>query len=111
MLKKLIAVFLLTIPSLAFSDYAFYYGEINRIWANDNNGGFIVTYTAPSSLSDCKHYYAIFNSSEIQPEQLKNSYSLALAALMGGKTVGIVIDKSINGVDGYCYAKSIDITK
>lgn len=100
---------LLIVSSSAFSQPGWYAGEINRIWPHDKDGGFIVTFSGPSSLDDCKYKYAYFRLSEIGPQQLKNAYSLALSAFMAGTTVGIVIDKELDGE--YCHAYSIDIRK
>ncbi|MDF1642714.1 MAG: hypothetical protein P1U80_00850 [Pseudomonadales bacterium] len=90
-----------------------YTGSINRIWPHNGDGGFIVTFkpTAAglSSLDDCKHKYAYFYAGSIQPEMLKNSFSLALSAFHMGSLVGIVIDKDQNGE--YCHAMSVDVRK
>lgn len=91
----------------AFAAPAWYRGTVSRVWADDPNGGFILTFSEPSSLDDCTYKYAYFRSSDLQPAQLKNALSIALSAIYSGKQVGIVIDKSQN--NGYCYALSIDV--
>ncbi|MEX2964778.1 hypothetical protein [Microbulbifer sp. TYP-18] len=110
-MKKLLSIaFLLALSSNAFAAPAYYSGTINRIWAQDQDGGFIITYEGTSnSLSDCKHQYAYFVSSVQSPEMLKNSLSIALSAFHAGATVGVVVDKDLNGE--YCHALSIDLRK
>lgn len=109
MIKKLFLIMLLLSCSSAFGAAAWYQGTINRVWTDDQDGGFIVTFDGASSLSDCKHSYAYFRSTSMQPEMLKNSLSLALSAFHVGSTVGIVVDKDLNGE--YCHALSIDLRK
>lgn len=91
----------------ALSAPAWYTGKINRIWPHDNSGGFIITFSSPSSLGDCKHNYAYFKSTDLDPKQLSVSFSLALSAFHSKSKVGVVIDKSLN--DEYCHALSLDI--
>jgi hypothetical protein len=90
-----------------------YTGTITRIWPHEQTGGFILTFkntaSSPSSIGDCKHKYAYFSSTKLQPELLKNSLSFALSAIHTGSTVGIVMDKDLDGE--YCYAAGIDIRK
>lgn len=92
---------------------SWYTGKVNRIWPNGADGTFIITFKstsgAPSSLDDCKHNYAYFRASTIPLEQHKKLLSLALSAFHTDSTVGIVIDKTLNGE--YCYAISLDIRK
>jgi len=109
MIKKVIFFVLLFSCSSAFSVPRWYLGTINRVWPNEQTGGFIVTLSPPSILADCKHSYAYFQSSKLQPGLLNNSLTVALSAFHAGGTVGIVIDKDQN--DGYCHATGIDLRK
>jgi hypothetical protein len=107
MKKCILLVVLSVIPVSVYSDPAWYFGEITRVW-HYNDDGFIVTLNS-SSLSDCKHNYAYFKKSEIGSDQKQALYSMALSALHTGIKVGIVIDKQ--GEDTYCLAKSMDIRR
>lgn len=109
MIKKALTVILLLNCSPVFAAPAWYLGTINRFWPNDPNGGFIITFTAPSSLDDCKYSYAYFRTTDIQPDLLKNAFSVALSAFHAGSKVGVVIDKGPAGE--YCNATSIDLRK
>ena len=92
----------------AFSAAAWYTGNINRLWPDERDGGFIITFSPPSTLSDCKHNYAYARPS-LQPERLKNSFALAMSAFHTGALVGVVIDKG--QPDDYCYVLGIDLRK
>lgn len=71
MIKKIAIAILLLNCSSTFATPALYLGTINRVWPNDPNGGFIITFSAPSSLDDCKNTYAYFKSQYLQPDLLK----------------------------------------
>ncbi|WP_298769062.1 hypothetical protein [uncultured Shewanella sp.] len=109
MLKKFMLLLLLltSVPISATS--AWYLGTINRVWPNAQDGGFVITFSGNSSLSDCKHGYAYFLTSQLQPEILKNSLSVALSAFHAGSSVGVIIDKALH--DGSCLATGIDLRK
>lgn len=92
----------------SFAQPAWYHGEVDRVWPHDQEGGFIVTFTS-DSLDDCKHNYVYFKPTFMQPEQLRNSFALALSAFHSNSKVGVVIDKG--GVGEVCYATSIDVRK
>ena len=109
MFKKTLLILLLLNGSLAYSSPAWYQGTINRVWTDDPNGGFVVTYSGNTGLSDCRYGYVYFRPGNIQPDMLKNSLNLALSAFHAGSNVGIVIDKELNGE--YCHAMSIDIRR
>lgn len=61
---------------------------------------------------DCAHRYVYFDLSKLGELRLKHSYTIAMTAFATGKTMGTVIDKSINGSGGKCYATGMaaDIT-
>lgn len=109
MIKKALTVILLLNYSSVFAAPAWYLGTINRVWPSSQDGGFIITFSTPSSLSDCKHTYAYFKSEYVQPDLMKNAFSVALSAFHSGSTVGVVIDKGPAG--DYCYATTIDLRK
>lgn len=109
MIRKALTVILLLNFSSVFATPAWYLGTINRVWPNDPYGGFIITFTAPSSLNDCQYTYAYFRPSYIQPDLLKNAFAIAISAFHSGSTVGVVIDKGPAGE--YCNATSIDLRK
>lgn len=106
-MNKFLLIIVVLASSMSWSAPAWYTGEVNRIWPHDNSGGFIMTFSSPSSLGDCKHNYAYFKSAELDPKQLSVSFSLALSAFHSKSKVGVVIDKSLN--DEYCHALSLDI--
>lgn len=109
MLKKIIVLLLLLSSAPISATPAWYSGTINRVWPNAQDGGFVITFSGNSSLSDCKHGYAYFLTSQLQPEILKNAFSLALSAFHAGTTVSVIIDKALH--DGSCLATGIDLRK
>ena len=111
-MKIILALVMLATSFQALSVAAWYKGTINRIWPNEQSGGFIITYEnerTPSELSDCRHGYAYFRSVEHQPERLRAQFALALSAFHSGSKVGIIIDKAQNG--DLCHAAGLDIRK
>ena len=80
---------------------AWYSGQIERIYLV--SGGFIVT-MSNTALDGCQHGYVYFYDSVSGEKKIDRVYSMALAAQASGKTFGVVIDKSINGVGGRCDA-------
>ncbi|AIW18673.1 hypothetical protein B6A42_07895 [Vibrio coralliilyticus] len=108
-MKIVLAMLTFLVSFSAFSSASFYRGEISRIWAHDPEGGFIIVFQNPSSVSDCKNGYIQFNSNSMQPGLIKNSLSIALSAFHSNGTVGVVIDKQ--GAGEVCEALSIDVIK
>lgn len=97
----------LLITSVSNAQFAWYYGKISRIFMF--NGGFVLTMES-AALNDCKHSYVYFKDSQLGEATVNRAYSMALSGQATGKLIGVVIDKAINGVDGYCDSNgSVDI--
>lgn len=109
MMKMLSLILLGMISTPALATASFYTGKISRLWAHDPKGGFVITFSGNSSLSDCNNQYGFFQSDSMQPEILRNSLTLALSAFHTDSTVGVVIDKK--GPGERCDILSIDIRK
>ena len=83
---------------------AWYAGKVSRIaLTGGNDGSFIVTFDN-SNLDDCMHKYAYFRGSQLGDGRLKHAYTMALTSLTTKVSMGIVIDKSVNGSGGICEA-------
>lgn len=109
-MRKIVFVlaFLALSCSQGFAEPAWYVGKITRVWVFDGDGSFILTLDS-GSLDDCLHKYAYFKGASLPPDQLKASLGLALSAFHANSTVGIVIDKSLDPVNHFCQAMSIDL--
>ena len=100
---KLLVLPLFLMGSMAASaSNAWYSGVVTNISLLGNDS-FVVTLDT-SALDDCKCKYAYFNAGQIGVDTAKQAYTMALTSLTTGKTMGIVIDKSINGTGGECDA-------
>ena len=93
----------------AEAEAKWYFGTVDRIWPYNQDGGFIITFTEPSSISDCAHGYAYFTADMLPPEMMKNSMSVALSAFHSEAKTGVIIDKGQPGES--CLAKGIDLRK
>ena len=103
----LIAVMSMLLSQAASAQPAWYYGTVNRIYLYSS--GFVVTMNS-GALDDCKYKYVYFKVSEIGDTQVDRAYAMVLSAQASGRTLGVVIDKSINGAGGDCLSNgSMDI--
>lgn len=89
-----------------FTAPAWYYGTVKRVFLY--SGGFVLTVNS-AELDDCQHKYVYLRTSEVGEKQVDRMLSVALAAQASGRTLGVVIDKSINGPGGLCLGTSMDI--
>ena len=78
-----------------------YAGKIEFIYLY--NGGFNVNYVG-TAIDDCLYDRIYFSQATLGKEIIDRAYSMVLAAQASGRTVSIVVDKAINGPEGYCYA-------
>lgn len=104
-----IAVLLLALTSSLTAEAAlnWYYGKISRIYTF--NGGFVLTFDT-AALDDCLHKYVYFRGTALGEKTVDRSLSFAMSAEAQDRTVGVVIDKAINGAGGLCNANgSMDI--
>ena len=98
---------LLMLSSTAVAVPNWYYGKVERIFVTTT--GFILTFDS-TSLDDCIHSYVYFLTPNLSDKNVDRALSVVLSAQASGKTVGVVIDKAINGPGGVCNATgSIDI--
>ena len=110
LVRNLLSVILLAsfLVSTLHASPAWYYGKISRIFLFSN--GFVLRFDS-TALDDCKHKYVYYNDSQLGTKQVDRAYSMALAAQASGRTVGVVIDKSINGPGGVCNSNGSMDTK
>jgi len=98
---------LLMFSSTAMAVPNWYYGKVERVFIYTS--GFILEFDT-TSLDDCLHTYVYFRTPALTDANVDRALSVALAAQATNKTVGVVIDKAINGPGGQCNAiGSIDI--
>lgn len=96
MFKKLLLIFGLSISWASQAEILLYEGTLNLVWANAEDGGFIITFKSPSPISACPNHRAYFRSETFTngSEILRNSLSIALSAFHTDSTVGIFLDTS-----------------
>ena len=78
MIKPLTMAIALFASATACAAPAFYTGKINKVWTDDQTGGFVVTFSGDSGIKDCKNEYVLFRAATMQPKMLANALSLAL---------------------------------
>ncbi len=104
-LSTVFAALLICSPAQAAA--AWYQGKVTRIFMHTD--GFILTFVT-NALDDCIHNYVYYRVSILGDKTVDRALSIALAANAQDKTVGVVIDKSIDGPGGICDANgSMDI--
>lgn len=79
---------------------AWYYGTVKRIFVNTSDGFVLMMNSA--ALDDCQYEYVYYKLSTLGDKKVDRAYSMALAAQASGRTLGVVIDKAINGPGGQC---------
>lgn len=97
---SLLIVFAALLPCVSNAQPAWYRGVVTRVAILSGND-FIVTFDN-EELADCQWRYVYFRGSALGAEKVRNAYALAMMALAGGRTLGVVIDKAINGPGGVC---------
>ncbi len=98
---------LLMFSSTAMAVPNWYYGKVERVFVYLE--GFVMEFDT-TALDDCLHTYVYFKAPNLTEENINRALSVALSAQASGKTVGVVIDKAINGPGGHCNGNgSIDI--
>ena len=98
---------LLMLSSTTMAVPNWYYGKVERIFVYTE--GFVMEFDT-TSLDDCLHTYVYFKTPNLTQENINRALSVALSAQASGMTVGVVIDKAINGPGGHCNGNgSIDI--
>jgi len=86
---------------------AWYLGKITRIYTF--NGGFVLTFDS-TALDDCIHKYVYFRDIVLGEKTVNRALSFSMSAEAQDRTVGVVIDKAINGPGGICDSNgSVDI--
>lgn len=95
-----LALFLISSSAMAGSQW--YRGVVDRV-SISGDGEFVVTFES-DALSDCMHGYAYFNQGSLGEFKFKTAYTIALTSLTTGRSMGVVINKDINGPGGKCYA-------
>lgn len=90
-------------PAPAVAASGWYQGVVTRLALTGADASFIVTFDSPV-LDDCANKYAYFLESRLGTGKVRNAYSIALASLTTGRTMGVVLDKAANGPGGHCYA-------
>lgn len=71
--------------------------------------GFIVTFDGPA-LDDCQYKYAYYQVGTLGDKKVDRALSVALMPRASGETLGVVVDKAVNGPGGQCSSNgSIDI--
>lgn len=89
------------LPQTASAAYAWYYGKVERLFLNTD--GFVLTFDT-TSLDDCQYKYVYYKISTLGDGQVNRAYSMALAAQASDRTLGVIVDKAINGVGGLCFS-------
>ncbi|WP_444996217.1 hypothetical protein [Aliikangiella sp. IMCC44359] len=80
---------------------AWYWGKVIQINTSGNDGSFEILIDNPNIENFCSDKLVFFKASNMGAERTKAALSLAVAAFMGGKEWGVVVDlpSSVNRCD------------
>lgn len=95
-----VAAVLLLCSTTAEAVGSWYYGKVQRIHLY-SDAGFVMKFDS-TALDDCQWQYVYIRTPNYSERGVDRALSIALAAQASGRTVGVVIDKTINGPGGQC---------
>lgn len=92
-MKKIFLCLLVSFGALnANAENAWYWGEVTQLNTLGPDGSFEVRINHPDLISICTYNNVRFKAADMGSERTKAALSMALAAFMGGKKFGVVLD-------------------
>ena len=95
-----VAIAMSTYSTTADAAGSWYYGKVQRIYMYAD-AAFVMTFDS-TALDDCHGQYVYIRAPNFTERGVDRALSIALSAQASGRTVGVVIDKTINGPGGQC---------